>query len=202
MSADPVFYQLEKIFSSQSLYHPNLSDTIYVINTMIFERHSFKKHRMIILVLALLCVLGVLYGSLVLWSAHNTPSQLGKDGGVITLTIGDVSFNAELALSTSSRAQGLSGRVSLPQKDGMLFIFSKSARHLFWMQGMLFDLDFVWINNGRVVDITKNVPAPTNTSLPAVVRPSQDASMVLELTAGSVTLYNIAIGNTVSFENK
>jgi len=169
---------------------------------MIFERRFLEKHFMTILILALLCVLGVLYGASILWRERSTSSSLDADGDVIALTIGDVSFNAELALSTSSRALGLSGRQMLPPKEGMLFVFSKSARHLFWMKDMLFNLDFVWIEGGHVIDLTENVSAPSSGSLPALVRPARNASMVLELRAGSVALYNLTIGDSVSFENK
>jgi hypothetical protein len=43
----------------------------------------------------------------------------------------------------------------------MLFIFESEGLYSFWMKGMRFPLDMVWINaECAVVDITKEVPPP------------------------------------------
>lgn len=70
----------------------------------------------------------------------------------------------EVVNTVQTRKQGLSGRSSLGA-DGMLFVFAQPAQHQFWMKDMKFPLDFVWINQGQVVDLAQNIPAPTSASL-------------------------------------
>ncbi len=115
-----------------------------------------------------------------------------------TLDIGSKSLEIEIANSEKSRTQGLSGRLNLPQNTGMLFIFPGSARHTFWMKDMKFDLDFIWINQGQVVQINEYVSSPDKTSgIPQVITPGININMVLEVPAGFIQQNHIEIGDKV-----
>lgn len=92
----------------------------------------------------------------------------------------------------------------MPLDEGMLFIFQSEGQHSFWMRGMLFPLDFIWISSDRsVVDITADVPAPApgvpDGELPHY-RPDQAVLYVLELNAGVVREAGVQIGDAVTFE--
>lgn len=100
-------------------------------------------------------------------------------------------LNVELADTPVKRQQGLSGRSSLPTQSGMLFIFPYPDKHAFWMKDMRFPLDFVWIRNGRVVEISPNI------SPPKTLVPSQLVDEVLEISAGSANKYDITVGSNV-----
>lgn len=115
-----------------------------------------------------------------------------------TLKIGDRQYTVELAETSLSRTRGLSGRTSLQEGRGMLFIFPVAAQYGFWMKDMLFPIDIVWITQGKVADITANVPAPNAqfTSLPSY-KPKQSVEMVLELPAGAAQKDGIIIGAQV-----
>src|SRR3989338_8466255 len=67
---------------------------------------------------------------------------------------------AEVAADSSSRKAGLSGRESLGENRGMLFLFEKPGKYGMWMRRMRFPLDLVWIRENRVVDIEERVPVP------------------------------------------
>jgi uncharacterized membrane protein (UPF0127 family) len=67
------------------------------------------------------------------------------------------------------------------------------------MKNMQFPLDFVWIEENRVVNITENVPIYTNGEF---TRLSSEANNVLELKAGSVSRYGIKIGDDVIIKYK
>lgn len=115
--------------------------------------------------------------------------------------VGSATFEVEIKDTPKERAQGLSGRKSLAEEAGMLFIFDTPARHSFWMKDMNFALDFVWINSGVVVDITENVPPPTHDNpIPVVLMPKVAADQVLEIPAGSIKKYNIKIDDLASLE--
>lgn len=105
-----------------------------------------------------------------------------------TLTIGDTTLLVEISDDAQKRAQGLSGRTSLQSNTGMLFLFEEAFLASFWMKDMNFALDFLWIRDGVVVDITENVPAPTGDDLPTY-SPNQPVDMVLEVNAGWVAAH-------------
>jgi uncharacterized protein len=120
-----------------------------------------------------------------------------------TVTIGDISFAVELAVTPQQQAQGLSGRPSLAPGTGMLFIFESEGQHSFWMKDMRFPLDIVWISaEHAVVDITKDVsppdPGQTTSDLPTYV-PAEPAQYVLEINAGEAESADIHIGDMVEF---
>ena len=55
-----------------------------------------------------------------------------------------------------ARARGLSFARTLPG-DGLLFIFGRPSRSPFWMWGMSFPIDLIWISGGRVVGWEENL---------------------------------------------
>lgn len=76
---------------------------------------------------------------------------------------------------------------------GMLFTFDQLGQYGFWMKDMRMDLDFVWLREGEIVDLTENVPAPKETFEELTVyQATVPIDSVLEFRAGwverSVTL--------------
>jgi len=110
-------------------------------------------------------------------------------------------IRAEVADTFEARARGLSGRRQLPEGHGMLFVYARAARHGFWMPDMHFDLDIVWIRDGRIVDVTADIPhePPADGELP-VYRPDEPASLVLEVPAGTAARHGWAPGHEVEVE--
>lgn len=121
--------------------------------------------------------------------------------GQADVKFSEVSVKAEVPLSSELDQKGLGGRTSLGATDGMLFIFDQPDRYAFWMKGMLFPLDFIWIDQGQVKDITPDVPAPTlgQTSLP-VYQPEHDVTAVLEVNAGFAAANHVSVGDLVSID--
>ena len=113
------------------------------------------------------------------------PKSLSK------LKIKDKVIDIELADTPQSREMGLSGRDGLPQNTGMYFIFEKADRHAFWMKDMKFDLDFIWIQNGRVVYLSEHV------SNPATIYPPMPVDRVLEVPSDFVQQNHIAVGDKI-----
>lgn len=123
-----------------------------------------------------------------------------SDRDIIQIRIGDALIIAEVAAGFSKKQQGLSGRESLEENYGMLFVFEKPAIHNFWMKGMLFPLDFIWLSGNTVVDISKNIPAPKEDGLPAYVYPQKAADKIIEVSAGTTDRLNIKIGDIAYFK--
>ena len=114
-------------------------------------------------------------------------------------------FDVEIAATPDERRRGLSGRESLPDLSGMLFVFESTRVPGFWMTEMLIPLDFIWIGDEcSVVDLHTNVPPPalgtSSGSLPTY-RPGSPVRYVLEINAGKVGELGIEVGDRVIFQD-
>lgn len=111
-------------------------------------------------------------------------------------------IDIEMADTEDKRTKGLSGRASLTKDQGMLFIFPVKRQYSFWMKGMKFPLDFIWINGKRIVDVTENVPFPsadkTDGQLP-MYSSRFPVDKVLEVNAGTIKKQGIKIGDSIRF---
>lgn len=146
------------------------------------------KYNPVLLVLISLGLLGGLAWKTDLNNPVDCPSM------TVTLPNG-THLSAEVAATTDTRAQGLSGREKLADTSGMLFLFPDTAIHPFWMKNTHFPLDIIWINNHKVVE-SVTLPAETVELTPAHT-PTAKANAVLELTAGSTKIYGIKKGDNI-----
>lgn len=122
-----------------------------------------------------------------------------------TIKVDNTLVNVEVANTESSREKGLGGRNSLAENSGMLFVFdSKGVTVGFWMKDMLIPLDMIWISEGKVVKIDKNIPAPA-AGIPddklTVYNPGQPVDYVLEVNAGFSDKNNIKVGDSVDLSS-
>lgn len=111
------------------------------------------------------------------------------------------SFSLLIAQTDQEHETGLSGKDRLPQNQGMLFLFKQPASQTFWMKGMKFPLDIIYIDtNNKIVSIFKNLENPTPFD-PTIrtVTPTQPANKVLEINAGLSDKYSFKVGDEVKF---
>lgn len=103
------------------------------------------------------------------------------------IKVGSINIAMEVADSEEERKMGLSGRKSLGENEGMLFVFEKeNVFPSFWMKDMIIPIDIVWINDGVVVKIHKNVqpqPGKKDSEL-TLYRPDLPIDYVLEVNTG------------------
>lgn len=114
------------------------------------------------------------------------------------LKINDAIFAVEVADTPGSRAKGLSGRESLGENRGILFVFDEPGYYSFWMKDMLISLDFIWINNDEIVQVNENI-RPEDYPPPKYFTPKYPADSVLEVNSGTIKKFNIKPGDKVSF---
>ncbi len=96
-----------------------------------------------------------------------------------------------------TKMKGLSGRESLSQNHGMIFMFENEDKHGFWMKDMNFSIDIIWIDKNFVVNhIEKDVSPQT---YPKVFYPDAPSLYVLELASGQADLLGLKVGDTVDF---
>jgi len=98
-------------------------------------------------------------------AADPTPVPTGSDGARLTrLTFvnkdgSEVDLLVEVADAPEERTRGLMFRESLPEDQGMLFVFEQEAQHSFWMKDTLIPLSIAFIEGeGDIVDIQDMEP--------------------------------------------
>jgi uncharacterized membrane protein (UPF0127 family) len=110
-----------------------------------------------------------------------------------TFRLNDTELVVEIAFSDQARIKGLSGRTSLDNGSGMLFVFDRGDRHGIWMKEMNFAIDILWFDQNLIlIDMKTNA---TPDSYPTAFRPSKPAWYVLEVPEGFVLENNIQIGD-------
>jgi len=119
----------------------------------------------------------------------------GKEQITITNSAGqEVHIYVEIADEWPELQKGLMYRESLPEDEGMLFIFSSSGNYPFWMKNTLIPQDAIYISeNGTIVDIIQMEPciADPCPSYP----PDADALYVLEVNKGFSERHGISEGD-------
>lgn len=107
---------------------------------------------------------------------------------------GRVTVRVEVAVTEDEKARGLSGRPGLGPGTGMLFAYPAPAFRSMWMLGMHFPLDFLWIRDGRIVDLFEQIPPPRPGARPITVASPEPAQYILELPAGYIRAHGLRRG--------
>jgi len=118
-----------------------------------------------------------------------------------TITINDRSFQISVADSQKEREIGLSETKSLPENQGMIFLFEKPGYYSFWMKNMKIPIDIIYINNDQIVTIHNNLQPPKEQESSIVYIPEEPSDKVLEIKAGLSRAYNFKKGDKVKYEN-
>ncbi|HSN99878.1 MAG TPA: DUF192 domain-containing protein [Candidatus Nanopelagicales bacterium] len=103
----------------------------------------------------------------------------------------------ELAENDEHRTRGLMFRKSMPEHQGMLFVFQDRRTHSFWMRNTCIPLDMLFIDeDGTIVGIEENTPTMTD----ATFQVGCPSTYVLELNAGWARKHGVKAGQKVKIE--
>jgi uncharacterized membrane protein (UPF0127 family) len=117
------------------------------------------------------------------------------------VTIRNTPVAAEVVVSAADQARGLGYRDSLEWNHGMLFPYESPGFRSFWMKGMRFDIDIVWILDGRIVGIHHRVPRVEAQEGPwPPVGTDSMVDQVLEVPAGFAAAHGWRTGDRVTVE--
>lgn len=122
------------------------------------------------------------------------------DYQILAMRLGDCDWQTEIVKTPAATAQGLSDRLELATDSAMLFVMPGSEIHHFWMPRMHFSLDIVWLQDGRVVDISHRVPYPdpgTPLQELPLYSPTAPANLVLEINASLAETCGIEVGKAL-----
>jgi uncharacterized membrane protein (UPF0127 family) len=89
----------------------------------------------------------------------------------------DIPIEVELAITQEARSKGLSGRKSLPEGTGMLFVFEQAQICQFWMKDTLVPLSIGFFDEKKRLLEWRNMPPPGEKKLTFVTsqKPSKYA---------------------------
>lgn len=109
-----------------------------------------------------------------------------------------ITVEVEVANTLYKRIKGLMFMKFLEKNKGMLFVFREEFYPKFWMFGMCFPIDIIWINEKeKIVDITYNAEPSFNPC--RTYTPKKKCKYVLEVVSGFAEKYGINIGDVVNF---
>ncbi len=141
----------------------------------------------------LLLILGVL-----LWTASlGAGTELSEYGNPFTwVTIGKTKVKAEVVFTPEKLYLGLGQRPELPEGRGLLFLMPGAEVQTFCMRDMRFAIDFLWLADGRVAGITKNVSPQDQQALYCSPVP---VKYVLEVPAGFCDRHGLKVGDPAAW---
>ena len=108
-------------------------------------------------------------------------------------------ISVEIVDTPAKRSKGLGERDSLAWDHGMYFEYPEPAFQAFWMKGMRFSIDIIWLRDGRIVGFETNVPFEKGGNGPTV-RSRELSDAVLEVPAGYSVVRGWRIGDRVHIE--
>jgi len=129
-------------------------------------------------------------------SVEPTPSNESLPISATITTPSGAEISVRVADDPKERELGLSYFPVLPENQGMLFLFEKTGNYPFWMKGMNFPLDIIWLKkisetSFQVVYVAKNVKPST---YPNFIDPKTEADAVLEVASGQTIVLDIVEG--------
>lgn len=82
-----------------------------------------------------------------------------KESNLVDITIGDKKYKVEIADTLEKQEKGLMGRESLPEDQGMLFVYDEPQDLSYWMKNTLISLDIIFIDDDmEVVSVKQGQP--------------------------------------------
>lgn len=113
--------------------------------------------------------------------------------GKCKITIGNKSYQVSLAETEEEQMKGLQGVHTLPEDEGVLFVFEEPGEVGFWMKDTLIQLDIIYINDDdEVIAVEQGVPGDET------ILEYSDVKYVLEVNKDS----GIKIGDELDIEDE
>lgn len=145
----------------------------------------------------LLAVLAAACGAAPGASGKPTPEP---NGPRVVVPSGAV-YRVELARTPEEQTQGLMFRESLPERSGMLFLFTDKGVHKFWMKNTMIPLDMIWTTeDGKVLFVSANTP-PCRADPCPTYGPDLPAARVLEIAGGMARTEKVEVGSVIQIVN-
>ncbi len=148
-----------------------------------------RKRILFLALMALLLISGALL--------FNAP----KDTEIIEVRFPNGSkLQAEVAETPEKLLFGLAFRETLPEDQGMLFLFEESGLHKVWTKQYQFNVDMIWVNESKhVVHIVKAAVPCVSDPCEWYGPPPERARYLIEANSGFVDRAEVAEGQELVF---
>src|SRR4051812_4294355 len=125
-------------------------------------------------------ILLVIFGGFLFYQYGSQLSSTMKTNGS-TVTIGNHPFAVEVVKTDLDRQIGLTKYQAIASNQGMLFLFDTPGFYTFWMKGMKFPIDIIFIHDDTIVSFVENATVTSpNDPQPLTYKPESSANKVLE----------------------
>jgi uncharacterized membrane protein (UPF0127 family) len=148
-----------------------------------------KKTGLIIFIITIVVVLAFIVKNYIRSEVYSVEGNSIKN-----ILVKNIPVKVEVVSSKEKIEKGLAGRTNLPLGRGMLFSMPDSGHQRFWMKGMQFPIDIIWISGSRITGCEKNI-SPKDERIFASPEP---ASSVLEVPEGFCDQNAISINDNVN----
>lgn len=116
----------------------------------------------------------------------------------VEIVLQEIPLEVELATTPEAQKKGLSGRKSLPEGTGMLFIYEKAQVCYFWMKDTTIPLSVGFFDKNRHLIEWKDLPPPGEKPL-TIVSSSKPALYALEVPKGWFLRHKVQAGAQFSY---
>jgi uncharacterized membrane protein (UPF0127 family) len=108
----------------------------------------------------------------------------------------------DVAATPAQQIKGLDIKDHLDENQGMLFVFDHEMQQAFWMKGMKFPIDIIWLDsNGRVVHIENSLPpCPPPPGFCPTYSPGANSLYVLEVMSGFAQKHGVMSGTQIQLQ--
>jgi len=120
----------------------------------------------------------------------------------IEIKIGDKNYKIFVTENETDRKNGLAVFEDIKEDEGMVFEFPQEDYHSFWMRGMKFDIDIIFLDKEKkVIQIYENVKKDTykNDYDYKSFSSKLKSKSVIELKSGQVKKNGLKIGDMISY---
>ena len=100
-------------------------------------------------------------------------------------------ITTEEAVSPAEVAKGLMYRATLPEEQGMIFIFKKDKPLYFWMKNVIINLDIIFLDKDLVIRKIHHVATPCNKPPCKIYKSGFPARYALEVSGGFCKKYGV-----------
>ncbi len=153
-------------------------------------QNIFKNYSFLIVIVFVLAMFMLLKGS-------TAPETIPQSSEIKAVLIAGERIVVDLAIRPEEHAQGLSGRPGLAEDEGMLFVFPNPGKYYFWMKGMNFPIDIIWITEDMKVSYIQENALPED--FLETYGPDSNNKYVLEVVAGFSETRGLKAGDSVLF---
>ena len=124
------------------------------------------------------------------------PSASTKPPSFKKIMVGKTPLRVEVADTSEKQERGLMFRQSMPDNEGMLFIYKEPQEMSFWMRNTFLPLDIVFVGaDGIILNIHQARPLDESVLYPS----AGSAKYVIETNQGWFSRHGIRPGDRVTF---